>query len=463
MDLQLIDSLAHLLGERFTTGDYERNQHGKDESSFHPMPPEAVCFPLSTEEVAAIVQLCQQYQTPIIPFGAGTSLEGHIFAPHGGVSVDLSRMTKILRVSTDDLDCTVQAGVTRQQLNEHLKTRGMFFPVDPGSEATLGGMASTRASGTNAVRYGTMRENVLGLTVVLADGQIIATGTRARKSSAGYDLTRLFVGSEGTLGIITEVTLRLQGVPEAISAAVVSFDLFESAVQAVTQVMQIGVPVARIEFLDEVMVKAVNQFSGLSLVEQPTLFLEFHGSVASVRENAELAGEIMHDLGGSDFKWAVKTEERTALWKARHNAYYAGLAFRPGCRVLSTDVCIPISRLAECIAETKQDLRESFIIAPMVGHVGDGNFHLLMLVDPAKPEEHAEAERVNERLVQRALSMDGTITGEHGVGMGKMKFMEAEHGATTLGVMRVIKHALDPRNLLNPGKLLPEESRQPAP
>jgi len=369
-------------------------------------------------------------------------------------------MTKILRVSADDLDCTVQAGVTRQQLNEHLKTRGMFFPVDPGSEATLGGMASTRASGTNAVRYGTMRENVLALKVVLADGQVIATGTRAHKSSAGYDLTRLFVGSEGTLGIITEITLRLQGVPEAISAAVVSFNLFESAVQAVTQVMQTGIPVARIEFLDEVMVKAVNRFSGLGLVEQPTLFLEFHGSAAAVRENAELAGEIMHDLGGSDFKWAVKTEERTAMWKARHNAYYAGLAFRPGCRVLSTDVCVPISRLAECIAETKQDLRESFIIAPMVGHVGDGNFHLLMLVDPTKPEEYAEAERLNERLIQRALAMDGTISGEHGVGLGKMKFMEAEHGATALVVMHTIKRALDPQNLLNPGKLLPEASGQ---
>lgn len=460
MDVQLIDKLAQFLGERFTTGDYERQQHGKDESSFRPMPPEAVCFPLSTEEVAAIVQLCQQYKTPIIPFGAGTSLEGHIFAPHGGVSVDLSRMTKILRVSADDLDCTVQAGVTRQQLNEHLKTRGMFFPVDPGSEATLGGMASTRASGTNAVRYGTMRENVLALKVVLADGQVIATGTRAHKSSAGYDLTRLFVGSEGTLGIITEITLRLQGVPEAISVAVVSFNTFESAVQAVTQVMQTGVPVARIEFLDEVMVKAVNQFSGLGLVEQPTLFLEFHGSATAVRENAELAGEIMHDLGGSDFKWAVKTEERTALWKARHNAYYAGLAFRPGCRVFSTDVCVPISRLAECIAETKQDLRESFIIAPMVGHVGDGNFHLLMLVDPTKPEEYAEAERLNGRLIQRALAMDGTISGEHGVGLGKMKFMEAEHGATALAVMHTIKRALDPQNLLNPGKLLPEESQQ---
>ncbi|MEP6894359.1 MAG: FAD-linked oxidase C-terminal domain-containing protein [Chloroflexota bacterium] len=458
MDVQLTEKLEELLGDRFTTSEHELQQHGRDESSFSPIPPEAVCFPLSTTEVSAIVQLCGQYSTPIIPFGAGTSMEGHIFAPHGGISVDLSRMNKILRVSAGDLDCTIQAGVTRQQLNEHLKIQGLFFPVDPGSEATLGGMASTRASGTNAVRYGTMRENVLALTVVLADGQVIKTGTRARKSSTGYDLTRLFVGSEGTLGIITEVTLRLYGVPEAISAAVVSFDDFESAVQAVTQVIQIGVPVARIEFLDEVMVKAVNQFSGLELAEKPTLFLEFHGSTAAVRENVEMAGAIMHDLGGSDFKWAVKTEERTALWKARHNAYYAGLALRPGCRGVSTDVCVPISRLAECIAETKRDLHESFIISPMVGHVGDGNFHLLMLVDPNKPEEYAEAKRLNERLVQRALAMDGTSSGEHGIGLGKMKFMETEHGATSLAVMRAIKQALDPKNLLNPGKLLPEES-----
>lgn len=424
------------------------------------MPPEAVCFPLTTEEVAAIIKLGQQYHTPLIPFGAGSSLEGHVFAARGGISVDLSRMNQILRVSPDDLDCTVQAGVTRQQLNEHLKTRGMFFPVDPGAEATLGGMASTRASGTNAVRYGTMRENVLALTVVLPDGQVIATGTRARKSSAGYDLTRLFVGAEGTLGVITEVILRLQGLPEAISAAVVSFEVFESAVQAVTQVMQTGVAVARIEFLDEVMVKAVNQFAGLGLAEQPTLFLEFHGSTAAVRENAELAGEIMREWGGSDFKWATSTEERAALWKARHNAYYAGLAFRPGCRVLSTDVCVPISRLAECIAETKRDLRESFLTAPMVGHVGDGNFHLILLVDPNKPEDYAEAQRLNERLVQRALALDGTITGEHGVGLGKMKFMEAEHGPAALGVMRAIKRALDPQNLLNPGKMLPDENGQ---
>ena len=421
------------------------------------MPPDAVCFPSSTEKVAAIVQLCHQHYTPVIPFGAGSSLEGHIFAPHGGVSIDLSHLNQILRVSVDDLDCTVQAGVTRQQLDRHLRPMGMFFPVDPGADATLGGMASTRASGTNAVRYGTMSENILMLKVVLPDGQIIKTGTRARKSAAGYDLTHLFIGAEGTLGIITEITLRLQGVPEAISAAVVGFSSFESAVQAVTQIRQIGVPVARIEFLDEVMVQAVNKFAGLSLVEQPTLFLEFHGSSASVKENAEMAGEIMRELGGSDFKWAVNQEERNSLWTARHNAYYASLAFRPGSRALTTDVCVPISRLAECIVETKRDLEDSSLVAPIVGHVGDGNFHMLMLVDPNKPEDSAEAARINERLVQRALAMDGTITGEHGVGMGKKIYMQSEHGADALAVMRTIKRALDPENLMNPGKMLPEE------
>jgi D-lactate dehydrogenase (cytochrome) len=364
-------------------------------------------------------------------------------------------MDQILRVSADDLDGTVQAGVTRQQLDKHLRPMGMFFPVDPGADATFGGMASTRASGTNAVRYGTMSENILMLTVVLPDGEVIKTGTRARKSSAGYDLTHLFIGAEGTLGIITEVTLRLQGVPEAISAAVVGFSDFDAAVQAVTQVRQIGVPVARIEFLDEVMVKAVNQFSGLTLVEQPTLFLEFHGSETSVKENAEIVGEIMHDFGGSDFTWTVQ-RERTALWTARHNAYYASLAYRPGCRALTSDVCVPISRLAECIAETKRDLDASNLIAPMVGHVGDGNFHLLMLVDPDKPEDYAEASRLNERLVRRALAMDGTSTGEHGVGLGKMKYMKLEHDAGSLAVMRAIKRVLDPENLMNPGKILPE-------
>lgn len=455
MDTLLLHNLKQLLGERFSNSDHDRQLHGKDESSLQPMPPDAVCFPLDTDEVTAIIKLCGQYHTPIIPFGSGSSLEGHVFAPHGGVCVDLSRMNQILRVSADDLDCTVQAGVTRQQLDKYLRPKGLFFPVDPGADATFGGMCSTRASGTNAVRYGTMSDNVLMLTVVLADGQVITTGTRARKSSAGYDLTHLFIGSEGTLGIITEITLRLQGVPEAISAAVVSFQSFESAVQAVTQVRQIGVPVARIEFLDEVMVRAVNKFSSLSLAEQPTLFLEFHGSNASVRENAEQAGEIMREWGGSDFKWATNTGERSALWTARHNAYYASLAYRPGCRALTTDVCVPISRLAECIAETKRDLSESLLVAPFVGHVGDGNFHMLMLVDPDKPEEYAEAKRLNERLVQRALAMGGTITGEHGVGLGKVKYMEAEHGTAALSLMRAIKAAIDPENLMNPGKMLP--------
>jgi D-lactate dehydrogenase (cytochrome) len=457
MNEQLSNELAQLLGERFTTSEHERQQHGRDESSLRPMPPAAVCFPLNNEEVVAIVRLCHAHQTPIIPFGAGSSLEGHVIATQGGVSIDLTRMNKILRVSADDLDCTVQAGVTRQQLDKHLRPMGLFFPVDPGADATFGGMASTRASGTNAVRYGTMSENVLMLTVVLPDGQIIITGTRARKSSAGYDLTHLFVGAEGTLGVITEVTVRLQGVPEAISAAVVGFDSFESAVQAVTQVRQIGVPVARIEFLDEVMVKAVNQFSGLSLVEQPTLFLEFHGSNASVKENAEQVGEIMREMGGSDFKWAVNQGERTAMWTARHNAYFASLAFRPGCRALTTDVCVPISRLAECLAETKRDLTSSFLTAPIVGHVGDGNFHLLILMDPNQPADQAEAERLNERLVKRALAMGGTITGEHGIGLGKKKFMNAEHGEGALNLMRAVKKALDPGNLMNPGKMLPDQ------
>jgi D-lactate dehydrogenase (cytochrome) len=414
-----------------------------------------VCFPLTTEEVVEIVRVCREHRAPIIPFGAGSSLEGHVLALRGGVSVDMTRMNQILRVSAGDLDCTVQAGVNRVQLNEHLNKMGLFFPVDPGAEATLGGMASTRASGTNAVRYGTMRENVLSLKVVLANGDVIETGTRARKSSAGYDLTRLFVGAEGTLGIITELTLKLQGMPEAISAAVVSFSQFDSAVEAVTMVMQSGIPVARMEFVDELLVGGFNKFAGLNLAVQPTLFLEFHGSPSTVQENAEKVGEIMHEFGGSDFKWATSTEERSALWKARHNAYYAGLALRPGSRALTTDVCVPISRLAECVVETKKDLAGSFLLAPMVGHVGDGNFHLMFLIDPEKPDDLAEAERLNERLVTRALAMDGTITGEHGVGLGKIKYMEAEHGPAALGVMRAIKQALDPLNLFNPGKVLP--------
>ena len=455
MNTHLHDELANLLGERFTLSDYERQQHGQDESSLPPMLPDAVCFPLTTAEVSTIVKLCYQHQTPLIPFGAGSSLEGHVFAPHGGVSVDLSRMDKILRVSADDLDCTVQAGVTRQQLDQHLRQQGMFFPVDPGADATLGGMAATRASGTTAVRYGTMSDNILTLTVVLPGGEIIQTGSRARKSSAGYDLTHLFIGSEGTLGIITELSLKLQGIPEAISAAVVGFAELDTAVKAVTEIRQAGIPVARIEFLDEVMVQAINQFTDLNLAERPTLFFEFHGSHSTVQECAELAGEITHAWGGSDFQWATDLGERNALWKARHNAYFAGLAFRPGSRSLTTDVCVPISQLAECIIKTKEDIEQSALTAPIVGHVGDGNFHLLLLVDPNQPEELAKAKQLNERLVQRALEMGGTITGEHGVGLGKMKFMKAQHGTETLGVMHSIKHALDPQNLMNPGKMLP--------
>ncbi len=455
MNTRLMAELTHLLGDRFTASDYERQQHGQDESALPPMLPDAVCFPLTTAEVAEIVRLCARHQTPIIPFGAGSSLEGHVFAPHGGVTVDLSRMDKILRVSADDLDCTVQAGVTRQQLDQTLRQQGLFFPVDPGADATLGGMASTRASGTTAVRYGTMADNVLALTVVLPGGEVIQTGTRARTSAAGYDLTHLFVGAEGTLGIITEVTLKLHGVPEAMSAAVVGFAEFDTAVKAVTEIRQAGIPVARVEFLDEVMVAAINQFAGLKLAERPTLFFEFHGSTATVQECAELAGEITHAWGGSDFQWAVDTAARNALWKARHNAYFAGLAFRPGSRSLTTDVCVPISRLADCIIATKHDLRESFLTAPIVGHVGDGNFHLMFLVDPTRPEDMAEAERLNKRLVERALALGGTITGEHGVGLGKMKFMEAEHGQGALAVMQAIKHAIDPQNLMNPGKMLP--------
>ncbi len=453
----MIDELAALFGERFTTAAAERDRHSQDVSSLRPLPPDAVCYPLSTAEVVAAINICRRHRAPIIPFGMGTSLEGHIFAPQGGVSFDLSRMRQILRVSADDLDCHVQAGVTRQQLNAALAPDGLFFPVDPGAESTFGGMASTRASGTNAVRYGTMRENILALTVVLSDGQVIKTGTRARKSSAGYDLTRLFVGAEGTLGIITEITLRLYGLPDAIAAAVVGFDDFDGAVRAVTEVMRRAIPIARIEFLDEVMLAAVNTYSGLGLPEQPTLFLEFHGTATAVREQAALVGEIMRKWGGGDFQWTDGADERATLWKARHNAYYAAVASRPGCKALTTDVCVPMSRLAECIAATKLDLRASSISGPIVGHVGDGNFHVLLLVDPNQPEQRKEAERLNQRLVKRALAMGGTISGEHGVGMGKVEYMQAEHGAPALAAMRAVKRALDPSGLMNPGKLLPPE------
>lgn len=450
---EVIAELRALLGDRLSTAFAVLEQHGKDESHHTPMPPDAVAFPSDTAEVSEIVRVCARSGVPVIPFGAGTSLEGHVTAVHRGVCIDLSGMKRIIAVSPDDLDATVEAGVTRNQLNGRLRDHGLFFPVDPGAEATLGGMAATRASGTNAVRYGTMRENVLSLTVVLADGRVVRTSRRARKSSAGYDLTRLFVGSEGTLGIIAELTVRLFGVPEATGAAVCSFSDIGGAVSSVIETIQLGVPVARIELLDEVQMDAINKRFDLGYPVAPTLFYEFHGTDAGIAEQSEAAQAIAERHGGSHFAWATNPEDRTRLWHARHNAYYAGLALRPGAKGLTTDVCVPISRLAECVVETKKDLAQSRIPAPIVGHVGDGNFHVLLVIDPDDPEEFAEAQRLNERIVERALSMDGTCTGEHGVGLGKMRFMEAEHGEG-LEVMRAIKQALDPLGILNPGKLV---------
>ncbi|MBK3737074.1 FAD-binding protein [Azospirillum brasilense] len=442
-----------LLGDRFTTAAAVREHHGKDES-YHPnFPPDGVAFASSTEEVSAIVTLCAKHKLPIIPFGTGTSLEGGVAALAGGVCIDVSTMKEVLRVSPEDLDVTVQAGVTRKQLNEHLRDTGLFFPIDPGADASLGGMASTRASGTNAVRYGTMRENVLGLTVVLADGRIIKTGGRARKSAAGYDLTRLFVGAEGTLGIITEVTLRLYGIPEAISSAVCPFNDIRGAVDTVIQTIQSGIPVARIELLDEVQMDAVNKYSKLDYKVAPTLFFEFHGTAAGVKEQAEMVSAIAAEFGGSEFTWATRPEDRSKLWQARHDGYYAALALRPGSKGWPTDVCVPISRLADCILETKKDIAESSMLAPLVGHVGDGNFHLVYVIDPDKPEELAEAKRLNDRMVDRALAMGGTCTGEHGIGYGKMEFLEKEAG-DAFAVMGELKRAFDPENRMNPGKVV---------
>jgi len=448
-----IEALGNLLGDRFSTGRDVREQHGTDESWHPPQAPDAVCFPLSTEEVVEIVRVCAANQVPLIPFGAGTSIEGQLIADQGGISVDLSGMNRILRVNAEDLDATVEAGVTRKQLNEYLRSSGVFFPIDPGADASLGGMTATRASGTNAVRYGTMRENVIALSVVLPDGRLIRTSRRARKSSAGYDLTRLLVGSEGTLGVITEVTVRLYGLPEAISSAVVSFPDLKSAVDAVIVTMQSGIPVARIELLDALLMDAVNRYSSLDYAVQPTLFMEFHGSESSVEEQTRDFRAIATEHGGSAFRGATKPEERTRLWKARHDAFYAALALRPGCKGWATDVCVPLSRLTECILETQREIDESFLLAPLVGHVGDGNFHLVFLVDPEKPEELREAQRLNDRLVERALAMDGTCTGEHGIGIGKKKYLAAEHG-DAVETMRAIKRAIDPLNIMNPGKVL---------
>jgi D-lactate dehydrogenase (cytochrome) len=449
----LLEELRAIFGDRLSLTDAVREQHGRDESYHEAHAPDAVVFAADNEEVCALVRACANKRVPVIPFGVGTSLEGQVAAVHGGVCVDLSRMDAVLALNAQDMDATVQAGVTGSKLNSFLRDTGLFFAVDPGADATLGGMAATRASGTNAVRYGTMRETVLGLSVVLADGRLIRTSRRARKSAAGYDLTRLFVGSEGTLGVITEVTVRLHGIPEATSAAVAAFADLDSAVSTVIETIQCGVPVARIELLDEVSMDAINRFSGLSYDLMPTLFFEFHGTTRGVVEQAQIVEALVREHAGKSFQWATDAEERARLWQARHDAYYACLALRPGSKGLATDVCVPISRLAECIVETRRDIDESFLIAPIVGHVGDGNFHVVMLLDPDNADELAEAKRLNERMVMRALAMDGTCTGEHGVGTGKMEFLTAEHGEA-VSVMRALKRALDPDNIMNPGKIL---------
>ncbi len=445
--------LAQRFGERFSRSEALRRQHGQNTTWLPVQPPDAVVFPESTEEVAEIVRICGDHRVPVIAFGVGTSLEGHVNAPYGGVSVDLGRMNRILDVHTEDLDCVVQPGVTRKQVNEHLRDQGLFFPIDPGADATLGGMAATRASGTNAVRYGTMRDNVINLTAVMPNGEIVRTARRAKKTSAGYDLTRLLIGSEGTLGIITELTLKLYGIPEAIAAGVCGFASVKGACDATILAIQSGIPVARIELLDALQVKACNAYSRLELAEVPTLFLEFHGSPASVAEQSEAFGEIARECGGGEFSWAVRPEERSKLWQARHDVYFATRGLRPGSDIVATDVCVPISRLADAVTETVADIEANGLVAPIVGHVGDGNFHLTMLVDMSNADEVARAEALVGRLNLRAIGMDGTCTGEHGVGQGKMKYLDAEHG-NGVDVMRAIKRAIDPRNIMNPGKIV---------
>ena len=444
--------LAEQFGERFDTRAAVREHHGRAETFFPALPPDAVVYPQSTDEVAAAVRFCAARGIPIVPYGVGTSLEGNFLAVKGGLCIDLSQMNRIVRVSTDDLDCTVEAGVTRTQLNAALRDTGLFFPIDPGADATLGGMASTRASGTNAVRYGTMRGNVLGLTVVLADGRVIRTGSRARKSAAGYDLTALFVGAEGTLGIVTEVSLRLYGQPEAIAAGVCGFPSVRDAVDTVIATIQLGVPVARIELLDALQMQALNAYRGTAYPEQPTLFLEFHGTDAGVAEQLEQFAALAADHGGGDFQAATKAEDRSALWEARHRVHYANLALRPGSRAIATDVCVPISRLSECIEKTREAIDTFGILAPMVGHVGDGNFHVVMLIDPDNADEMQRAHALSERIVELALACDGTCTGEHGIGIGKRDYLIAEHGEG-VAVMRALKTALDPQGLMNPGKI----------
>ena len=450
----LIAALQQRFGANCSTAQVIREQHGRDESAFTTVPPPAaVVFAESTQDVADAISLAAQYRVPVIPFGVGSSLEGHLLAVQGGISVDVSRMNKVLSINAEDLTVTVQPGVTRKQLNEEIKSTGLFFPIDPGADASIGGMSATRASGTNAVRYGTMRENVLALEVVTASGEVIRTGTRAKKSAAGYDLTRLMVGSEGTLGVMTEITLRIYPLPEAVSAAICSFPSIEAAVRTTIAIIQMGVPIARVELLDGNTIRMVNAYAKLGLTEAPMLLMEFHGSPAGVKEQAETVQELATEFGGQSFEWATTPEERTRLWTARHNAYFAAIQSKPGCRAISTDTCVPISKLADCLLDSIDEADATGLPYFLVGHVGDGNFHFGYLIDPNNPQECATAEDLNHKLVTRALDLGGTCTGEHGIGLHKMDFLRAETGEGAVDMMRTIKRALDPHNIMNPGKI----------
>ena len=449
-----IAALTAAFGNRVVTSQAVRQQHGNTLTWLPNEPPDAVVYPQGTEDVQRIVRICAEHGLPIIPFGVGTSLEGHVNAPQGGVSVDFRDMNKLVAVHAEDLDCVIEPGITRKTLNEQLRDSGLFFPIDPGADASLGGMASTRASGTNAVRYGTMKDNVLSLKVVLANGEVIDTARRAKKTSAGYDLTRLMIGAEGTLGVITQLTLKLSGIPEAIAGGTCPFPSVEACCNTAILTIQSGIPIARIELLDALQVRAINLHSKLGLAETPMLFLEFHGTEASVAEQSKRFGEIAAEFGGGPFTWTTRPEERTRLWEARHNAAMSNFSLRPGAAMIATDVCVPISRLADCVTETQADIAKSRLIAPIVGHIGDGNFHLTLLIDNNDADEVQRAKALSERLVERALAMDGTCTGEHGVGQGKMKYLLREHGAAALAAMAAIKKALDPQNLMNPGKIV---------
>ncbi|TDH34219.1 FAD-binding protein [Pseudohoeflea suaedae] len=450
----VVDILTQRFGDRVSTNNSIREQHSHTTTYIPSQLPDAVVFPESAEEVKTVVQICAEHKVPVIPFGAGSSLEGHVNAPFGGISIDVMKMNRVIEINAEDLDCTVEPGITREELNTALRDTGLFFPIDPGANASIGGMTATRASGTNAVRYGTMRENVLAVTAVTARGEEIRTARRARKSSAGYDLTRLFVGSEGTLGVLTSVTLQLQGIPQAVSGGVCPFPSVEAACNAVIMTIQMGIPVARIELLDALQMKACNAYSKLDYPESPALFLEFHGTEAGVAEQAETFAEIAAECGGGEFLWTTNPEKRTQLWKARHSAYWAALQLRPGAKGISTDVCVPISRLAECVTETQEDIAQHKLFAPIVGHAGDGNFHVLVLLDETDPKEIAGAEEFVARLNERALRYDGTCTGEHGIGQGKASYLPAELGGS-VEMMQQIKRALDPNNIMNPGKLFP--------